>query len=255
MKYLLSAFLLALSFAPLAAQADIAPDPGTHEWSTHAMFDNLADYPRYDVYVSENWRFGPSLVLASDAVAPTPEQALGTGHPSSEGTPFIAVKQSNQAKIFHQDDPGQEHGDLWDILPENQQYFIKAVVTGQGADMSKETLMNGSLPDSNHTNYIAYVYHIDSLTDTAFTVHFVSESRLDKTGVLISGPNLSKASISTDQIIAGVPALPAPFDNGNNGRVIVASPAVAMSPFALIWIVIVCMGAIILALAIKTWKK
>ncbi len=231
MKYFFSALLIGFTLLPFMAKADIAPDPGMHEYSFHAEFDNLADYPDYDVYVSESWRFGPSLVLAGDAVAPIASDIELNGHPSTFLPPFVAVKQSNQAKIVHKDDPYGEQGDMWDSLPENQQYFINATVTGRGASLENETVLGGFLPDSNPAVYFVWVYHIDSLSDTEFTAHFVSESRYDAQATLVDGPALS-STIETNTT---------PVSSANTS-----------TPY---WIVIVGVGVIILILAGKAWKK
>ncbi len=255
MKYLLSILLIGATILPFAAKADIAPDPGTHEYSTHAEFDNLADYPGYDVYATMSWRFGPSLTLAKDAVAPVQKDIASNGHPTSDLPPFVAVKKSNQSLIAHKDDPSGEQGDMWDKLPENKQYLIVATGTGEGKSLKTE-LVNGALPDSNPAVYIVWTYHIDQLTDAQFTAHFVSESRYDATAKLVSGPALPTVRTATPVVattvqpatdtvpVAATPIIvPAPVADSTNS---------SSTPF---WIAIVVMGAAILVLATKAWKK
>ncbi len=242
MKYLLSSLALCTTLLlPQIANADIAPEPGTHEYSTHAVFDNLADYPDYDVYATNNWRFGPTPILAGDAVAPESEQLESNGHPSSSVPPFFAVKKSNQALITHQEDPNGEQGDMWGSLTENQQYKIDATVTGEGADLGEN-----NLPDSNAAVYVVWVYHIDNLTDTSFTAHFVNEARYDSDGKLAYGALTDSVSTST--------ATTVPTSNSEPSTTAVPSetPEASQTP---IWIAISCLGVALLAVAIKAWRK
>ncbi len=179
MKKFLSLALLSFFVLPLVAKADIAPDPGYHRVSGCAFFDNLSDFPTYDVYETLYWRFGPS---ATPATPSSNIDALLTGEygcSNDSGNPFFAIKQSNQKNIVHKSD--DERGDWWDTLSENKQYFINATVTGTGTDYSSE-LVNGDMPDSNPTVTFVSVYHIDSLTDTTFTAHLSSEAQYDKNG-------------------------------------------------------------------------
>lgn len=238
MKYLLSLLLLASSLTPFVAQADIAPDPGTHTFYECAYIDNLADYPDYDVYVTLNWRFGPSPMLAS---APTNTCSLIKG--ASTGTPFIAVKKSNQEKITHEQDPGGEQGDIWSQLAENKAYIIEqaefggTVKTGIVIGASEEIFASGgNLPDSNPAVHFISIFHIDSLTDSAFTVHLVSEDKYDKSGNLV-GSSSSTTPSTTDDSTVVPETLEAPV------------------PVALMSVVIICLGAILVTVAMKTWKK
>ncbi len=230
-------------FLPLIANADIAPDPGTHEYSTHAVFDNIADYPSFDVYASNYRRFGPTPIIANDAIEPRAEQIQSNGHPASTLAPFFAVRKSNQSLIVHKDDPYGEQGDIWGTLPENKQYMVNATVTGEGESLKNE-LVSGNLPDSNPAVYIVWVYHIDNLTDTSFTAHFVSESRYDADVNLVYGSALPKtlASASTPTSATESSTTVVPSETSN-------------TPWTTIWIVISGLGLIIILLAYKAWKK
>ena len=247
MKYLFSAFLLALSFAPLAAQADMIPD-NTHIVATSLAIENATAYPDYQFYA-----------VSSD----------GDAEIKFDGNNFfkfwektdrsrlelIAVLKTNVAKIktipWTCDGAGCGNPNPWWTISENKNLIIHSY---------NVIYVDNIIPDLYPITSMKLTYHIDSLdasaktTEQGIKMHLASSVMYDKAGALITS-EASKPAISTDQIMAGVPALPAPFDNGNDGRVILSSPAVAMSPFALIWIVIVCMGAIVLALTIKTWKK
>jgi hypothetical protein len=250
MKHLFSVLLIGASMLPFAARADIAPDPGTHEFSTHAKFDNLADYPGYDVYASLQWRFGPSATLAKDAVAPTLEDVESNGHSTSDLPPFFAIKKNNQALIAHKDDPGGEQGDIWDDLPENLSYMIGATVTGVGSVL--DVTSRGTLPDSNPAVYIVWTYHIDRLTDTEFAVRFVSESHYDAAAKLVSGPALPSVRTASTAVQPTSETAPDATD-----PVVVSAPVATPSnpSSAPYWIAIVIMGAAILVLATKAWKK
>lgn len=182
MKKLLSIVFLSAALLPFTARADIAPEPGFHYTYNCAFFDNLSEFPTYDVYETSSWRFGPSMVpaVASNKINETVSSQYGCGH---VGQPFFAIKQSNQKNIVHKSD--DERGDWWDTLPENTQYYINATVTGKPTDFSSQ-LVRGAMPDSNPTTTFTTVYHIDSLTDTTFTTHLVSEAQYDKTGKLLT---------------------------------------------------------------------
>ncbi len=182
MKKLLSIALLGFTLLPFTAKADIAPEPGFHYTKGCAFFDNLSEYPAFDVYSTSNWRFGPSAIpaIVSDQIDATVSSQYGC---QDSGRPFFAIKQSNQKNIVHKSD--DERGDWWDTLPENTKYYINATVTGKTTDYSSQ-LVQGAMPDSNPAVTFTTTYHIDSLTDTAFTAHVVAEAQYDKTGKLLT---------------------------------------------------------------------
>lgn len=184
MKYFLSLVVISAMFFPMVAKADIAPDPGFHEVVSCAYFDNLDEFPNYDVYTSYGWRFRPSAMLASSADTIATSLA-GTYGCSQTDTPFFAINQNNQSSITHETDPYGEQGDMWYSLEQNQQYFIPAVVSGTTTDFSDQ-LVHGNMPDSNPAVSFVNVYHIDKLTDTAFEARLVSESTYDENDKLIS---------------------------------------------------------------------
>lgn len=224
MNYLLSLLLVATILAPATAKADIAPDPGFHEFTQCAFIDNLTDYADYDVYSTLNWRFGPSLTPAQESQTPPTDC-------QDNGEPFFAIKKSNQANIVHQDDPGQERGDIWDELAVNQPYLIKATTTGVVTAISDVTAM-GDLPDTNPAVWFVAVYHIDSLTDTAFNVRLVGESRYDAKGLLVSSPTVSDDSTTSE--------------------------SAATSWFTserLPWVILIGAGVLLLAIAMKSRKN
>lgn len=182
MKYLLTLATFSLVFFPFTAKADIAPEPGYHYVTSCAYFDNLSDYPAYDVYATSNWRFGPSAVDARSSGDMNTDLTSDYGC-GNTGAPFFAVKDSNQKNITHQTD--DERGDWWDTLEENKKYFINATVTGTPRDFSDE-LVQGAMPDANRTASFVSVYHIDALTDSTFSVRLVGEAQYDEDGLLLS---------------------------------------------------------------------
>ncbi len=224
MKYFLSLLLTASILTPFAAKADIAPDVGFHRVTQCAFIDNLADYPDYDVYATHNWRFGPSLILSQNL------QTLSDGCEDS-GTPFFAVKKSDQAKIQHQNDPGQERGDIWNELAINKPYLLEATTTGARTDISKETV-NGDLPDTNPAVWFVAVYHIDTLTDANFNVRLVRETRYDADGQLVSSTTVSGDDDVNEKTAASW------FEDER-----------------LPWIVLIGVGIILLAVAVRSKKK
>jgi len=245
MRRFLFTLIPALLLVPMIVQADIAPAPGTHEFSTHAAFDNLTDYPAYDVYASDYWLFGPSPILATDEATTLTQQMQQQGHLYSTMSPFFAVKKSDQAMIVHREDPGQEQGDIWAQLPENERYMINGIVTGEGASLKDELTNNGILRDSNPAVYVVWVYHIDSLTDTSFTAHFVKESRYDSTGAAVS---YAESSDGDD------PATTDARQSITNQDQ--SSPTAApTSSVPYLKIVMVALGAVIIVLVLKKWKR
>ena len=199
------ALLVAVTlFSPFFAKADIAPNRGNHASVELAIIDNLADYPDYDVYVSSNWRFGPSPVLASgpDLIAAVAKGA--DGH-SGWSVPIYVVKQSDQSKVIHKDDPNQERGDIWYDLSENDAYIRQAKVSGAPTDFAAIAGKAGGIPDSDPSVAFVSSYHIDKLTDTSFEVSLVSESVYDAKGGLVSGPGVVDTKTADD--VLGVPGL------------------------------------------------
>ena len=182
MKYTLSVLLLGSLFVPFIAKADIAPDPGFHEVTSCAFFDNLSDFPDYDVYATSQGRFGPSAILArsSDAIDTALASEYGCG---IIGKPFFAINQDDQVRITHAID--DEKGDYLDELDQNQQYFINATVTG-ASNFDYSDLVRGEMPDSNPTATYVSTYHIDTLNDLTFNVRLVGEALYDEDGKLLS---------------------------------------------------------------------
>ncbi len=191
MKNLLLGMLAITFLTPLSALADIAPDPGFHDYNLCAYIDNLEDFPDYDIYVTKNWRFGPSATLAEDPSEHSNEDC------GSISEPIFAIKSSNQENITHEVE--EERGDIWDILPENEQYFINASVTGSTTFNISENLVNGYLPFSNPTVSYVSVFHIDNLTDESFDVHLVSKAEYDENGQILSS-TLTEEQNSTNSL-------------------------------------------------------
>jgi len=216
MKYIFTAILFTLSFVPIRVLADIAPDPGFHDYSKCVFIDNLSDYPDYDVYATYNWRFGPSATSVQAPVDPFDGICRDTR------APFFAIKQSDQKNIVHKND--EERGDFWYALPENEKYFVPASVTGSGTDVSKE-IVAGNLPDSNQAYSFVSIYHIDNLSDSTFDISFVKESRYDKNNLLLN----TNESLKDDS------------ETVTDSKTII--------------VVGVSLGLIILIIAWKKWKK
>lgn len=247
MKYFFSLAIFFISFAPFMVHADIAPDPGYHEFATCAFVDNLADFSGYDIYMKQNWRFGPSAVIAQNPQVPS---AVGYGmNCDGIGAPWFAVKQSDQAKLVHEID--EEHGDKWDILSHNQPYLIKALMSDEQDGVPRHG--GNNLPDSNPLYTSIFVYHIDSLAASGFTYHFVSKSDYDKDNKLIGGPDLAdwKASVATTTETQTQPQVqPQPQTQTQEQRQVI-------TPINT-WIltgVIVLLGLSNIILAMILWKK
>ncbi|MDP2631467.1 MAG: hypothetical protein Q8P30_01720 [Candidatus Uhrbacteria bacterium] len=217
-KIFLSIFILIL-FMPAVALADIGPDPGFHEYYYCAYVDNINDYPDYDIYSTLNWRFGPSLILAYDASEIFNDSCEYRNRTSA---PFLAIVKDNQDLIVHKDD--DERGDLWDTLPENEQYFIHSSVTGSLSDISDE-FVNGFIPDSNPIYARASIYHIDNLDADSFEVSLISESMYDESQQLISMEVVEDSAV------------------GNSRSSIILTIVLVGTGFFLIW------------LSVKRWKK
>lgn len=195
MKYIFPLLLVSSLIIPSVAKADIAPDPGFHEIYSCAFFDNLSDFPDYDVYATSQWRFGPSAIVAksTDSIDTALASQYGCGN---IGKPFFAINQDNQKNIVHETD--SERGDYWDEISENQQYFINATVTG-ASNFDYSELVYGDMPDSNPAVTFVSTYHIDTLNDSTFVVRLVGEALYDKDGKLLSEVTDATSPMTTAQ--------------------------------------------------------
>jgi hypothetical protein len=164
MKYLISAVLLAMSFAPLAARADILPE-GEHPVVTTAWIDNTADFLEYDFYLTGSTHAG--------GVSAQPVTGMDTSVITLVGeAKFIAVKTSDKAKIVSgakADCP--ECGDNWFALPANAKYIVTS---------NYSLTIYPTLPDENPTTRFSYGIHIDSLNGQTMHASTASTGMYDK---------------------------------------------------------------------------
>lgn len=216
MRRIIFSIMMLIFLAPVSAFADIAPDPGFHEVCSHVYIDNLGEYPDFDVYATKSWRFGPSAIEAQGTEEKLDSECYGHGNSTSE--PFFAIKVSDQENIVTEADG--ERGDNWDLLEENWQYFIHAVVAESPEGFGDE-LVNGVMPDSNPAVTHVAIYHIDSLDDESFSMSVVGEEEYDESQELVS-------QVSLEDDDRSLPILP---------------------------IALVVVGVAILILTARRWKK
>ncbi len=181
--------LLAIAFlTPYNVFADVAPDPGFHYYAFCSFIDNLDDFPNYDVYETQYYRV-PRFVSALNPSEKFNGECGAYGDGENLGSPFMAVKKSNQAFITHKEadtNVDEFAGDKWGLLPENQKYFILSSVVDKNRESIKERTVGSSLPDSDPSVFFVSVYHITKLTDDSFDLSLVSESEYDVNEQLVS---------------------------------------------------------------------
>lgn len=134
------------------------------------------------------------------------------------GKPTLqAFKKSDKAKIVSGEKADcPECGDNWFELDAN-----KSIVIPSGLSVE----IASSVPDANRTASVHYVLHIDGIEKGQMRARIASTTMYDAENKILS-------------VVSG------------------SSPADAQSSaLSLIWVVIVCMGAAIVLLAVKTWKK
>ena len=256
MKHLfaLSAALLVLS--PLAASADVLPD-GMHPVTNNVIVDDAETYSGYTIY------------LTGDERGPAAEKV--TSNQSAEfnfsgDVHLIAVKKADASKIKSGvDSQCPECGDNWFNLPVNQSLIASSNVTFS---------MNSIVPDVNPQVKETFLIHIDSLSDAGMKAHLVSDVTEDK-----SGNQAAKAVPAVAPTPAPTPApapTPTPIDANSNPMPIPSpapapdtqtianpvAPSVPVTPASdtssqvpLIAAIIVCLGAVGIVFASKTWKK
>ncbi len=248
MKYLFSALLLALSLAPLAAQADVASVPtGEHEDLNCIRVENAAAYPDYIF-------FADSLLNSSVSV-PRP-----LGGVQTEVGPFAAEIVSETPGCFQ--DPAAWGGPRYivamkasdtsasEIAAQSKLQFAEQSPLGNGQNVSvywsQVVLPYADVQESNalQSTILMRTVHIDSVDATGMTAHLTTTESLDNKGNV-----LKTVGTPTPAEPVTPPSVPA------NYQPVAASPLPPAQSTMLLWLVVISLGAVILALVIKTWKR
>jgi len=239
MKHLFALLLLSLSFAPLAVRADMVPD-NTHPVDNCVSIDASQKYEgNYFIYA--DYKFPGSTYLSSNPIA--------CGF-AGEGQLFLVTAELSKGETVAEPnlDPlkteardSETYGN-WPKDPRNAQYIV-------WSDLN--ITFDAFVSDIDRTVRTYTQIYVDSVENGKVTAHIADRLAFDKDGNIIVPPG-AKQLVGQETGTAFVPT-----DDSASLRSIVATYKIppTTSPFALMWIVIVCMGACILAIGIKAWKK
>lgn len=216
------------------------PD-GEHGVNNCVSIDNVASFPEYTFFVHVQANFPGTFEIGTK---PTCFLRGRAG--------IFGVLTEDLSKIVKLSPDDEQFGD-WPSQGSNPPLFY--VAPRFSVDLPS------SLPDTGRTAKIDYLIHVRDIgigqgNKSSFkylsasivnTSYFDTEgNRVDEFDHLASLASGVDNSLVNDTILPNPPA----FTTTESSELVSST-----SPLALIWIVIVCMGACVLAIGIKTWKK